>query len=109
MLWITLESSSKCGHGGNVTPHAQQHWVTVMKVPVLVMDDPVGRTISTCPNVSVNLVPCTVCGAVMTGPSAFVRVDGHAVVRDNLVGITNSVPPSTYSVVDAGQTLVTEA
>jgi len=109
MRWMTLDSSSKCGHGGSVSPHAQQRWVTVAKVPVLVMNDPVGRPISKCPNVSTNLVPCTVCGDVLRGPSAFVRVDGHAVVLDNLLGSTNSVGPSTYFAVDAGQTLVMEA
>ena len=106
--WMTLDSRSECGHGGSVSPHAQQRWVTVMQVPVLVMDDPVGRSISTCPNIATNLVPCTICGAVISGPSPFVRIDGRAVVLDNLVGVTNSVAPSTYFAVDAGQSWVTE-
>lgn len=106
--WMTLDSRSKCGHGGRVTPQAQQRWVSVMQVPVLVMADPVGRPISDCPNIATNLVPCTVCGAVVSGPSPLVRVDGRPVVLDSLVGVTNSVAPSTYFSVDAGQSLVTE-
>ena len=108
MRWLTLNGTVKCGHGGGVALTALQQWLTIEGVPVLVVPDPVGRAISSCPNVSTNLLPCTVTGSITLGTSNYVRIDGRAVVLDTLIGVTNSAPPSQYSVTRAGQAFVEE-
>ena len=109
MRWLTLNGNVKCGHVGSAALVAQQHWLRVLGSPAITESDPVGWAISGCPNLATNLKPCTVTGAVMTGYSGYVRVDGRRMTLQTLVGGTDSVTPSTYRVADPGQTLVDES
>jgi hypothetical protein len=47
---------------------------------------------------------------VTQGYSAFIRIDGHAVCLDNLLGFTDGIPPGfKYNVVDPEQNFVAGA
>lgn len=98
----------RCGHDGTVRNSARQGWVLVVGSPVLVENDPQGRTITMCPNVGINIKPCTTTLVVQTGYSGFVRIDGHAVCLDTVQGYTDGTPPGAvkYTVRSAGQRLV---
>jgi hypothetical protein len=78
---------------------------------MLVEADPQGRSISMCPNVSVNFKPCTNTLAVRTGYSRLVSISGHAVCLESVVGFTDGTPPGAveYNVRDPGQAFVTAA
>ncbi len=108
MRALVLDGVLRCGHDGVVASVASQSWVQIAGSPVLVDADPVGRSISLCPNVGVSIKPCTVTLAVRTGYSTFVRIDHHAVCLDTVVGFTDGTPPGTvdYTVRDPGQHLV---
>jgi hypothetical protein len=108
MRCVTLRSVLKCGHDGMVQNRASQTFVTISQVPVLVSDDPVGRSIVACPNYGLNVKPCTTTRSVRTGYSAFVTVAGHAVCLDVLEGVTDGVDAQvvTYTVRDPRETFV---
>lgn len=98
----------RCGHDGVVANVPSQAWVRVTGSPVLVEPDPQGRSLSMCPNIGVNIKPCTTTLVVRRGYSRFVRVGGHAVCLDTVVGYTDGTPPGLveYTVRDPGQNLV---
>jgi len=108
MEWVTTRAVIRCGHDGTVENLPRQRWVTVSGAPVLVDDDPQGRAISTCPNVGPTMKPCARTLRVAAGYSAWLRVDGHAVVLSTLDGLTDGTLPGTvhYTVRDPGQSLV---
>lgn len=108
MRALVVDGVLRCGHDGVVASVASQSWVRVSGSSLLVEADPVGRSISLCPNVGVNIKPCLVTLAVRTGYSTLVHVDGHAVCLDTVVGLTDGTPPGTvdYTVRDPGQHLV---
>ena len=101
----------KCGHDGSVANVARQQWVRVDGSPVLVDDDPEGRSIAGCPNVGATMKPCTKTLKVIRGYRDWVRVDGHRVVGDDLDGLTDGTVPGTvhYTVRDPGQRFVAVA
>ncbi len=110
-LWLTDAADIRCSHRVGRSPQqASQTWLTVGGRPVLVAPDPVGRPILSCPNIGVSIKPCTSALAIRSGESAFVRIDGHPVVRADLSGYTDGTPPGqvTYDVLDAAQELVGE-
>ena len=98
----------RCGHDGVVANVAAQSWVTVARTPVLIRNDPEGRSISMCPNVGINIKPCTSTLVVHTGYSTFIRIDGSPVCLDTVVGYTDGTPPGAvqYTVRSPGQQLV---
>jgi hypothetical protein len=111
MKFLTEKSSLKCSHKGVVRNKPSQDWVTIENRSVLVDNDPEGRDIDRCP---FHGPPGTkACGKtlkVTRGYSAFIRIDGHAVCLDNLLGFTDGIPPgSNYSVVDPAETFVAGA
>lgn len=108
MKILTRSGVSRCGHDGIVVPMASQSWVRVTSSPVLVESDPVGRSIGMCPNVSINIKPCTSTLVVHSGYSGFLRIGGHAICLDSVVGYTDGTPPGSvkYTVRDPGQRLV---
>ncbi|MFI7742507.1 hypothetical protein [Kocuria rhizosphaericola] len=108
MKVLVQAGTLRCGHDGTVHNTARQGWVCVGGSPVLVENDPQGRTITMCPNVGINIKPCTTTLVVRTGYSGFVRIDGHAVCLDTVQGYTDGTPPGavTYTVRSAGQRLV---
>ena len=98
----------RCGHDGIVAPVASQSWVRISASPMLVKSDPVGRSIGMCPNVGLNIKPCTSTLVVHTGYSGFLRIGGRAICLDTVVGYTDGTPPGAvkYTVRDPGQRLV---
>ncbi len=108
MRWVTDRATVTCGHEGRVENVPGQSWVTVDGAPVLVEDDPPGRTIAGCPNIGPTVKPCTRTLAVAAGYSVWLRVDGRAVVLSNLDGLTDGTLPGTvhYQVREPGQSHV---
>lgn len=108
MKWIVKPADIRCDHDGKVANNPSQHWVQISGHPVLVDDDPQGRAIARCPNIGATMKPCVKTLRVITGYSAWIRVDGHAVVLDNLDGLTDGTVPGTvhYRVRLPGQSFV---
>jgi hypothetical protein len=110
-LLITTDARLVCKHEmGTVSNRNSQGFVTIGGKPVLVDDDPEGRSISGCPNVGATIKPCTSTLKVTRGYSELVRIDGHRVCLDEVAGLTDGTPPGTveYIVRYAGQDFVTE-
>lgn len=109
MEWLTVDSVIKCGHRGTVVNVPSQEWVRVVRPggprPVLVDDDPQGRTIRGCPNSGPNIKKCGRTLKVTAGYSTWLRVDGAAVVLSHLDGLTDGSPPGAvhYRVTDPRQ------
>lgn len=105
MRVITTAAVVRCGHDAAVANKASHDWVRIATAPILVEPDPQGRSISGCPNIGVNLKPCTATLAVRSGYSELIRIDGHRVATDAVVGFTDGTPPMAvdYTVRDPGQ------
>jgi hypothetical protein len=105
MKILVLAGTIRCGHDGTVRQAASQQWVRIAGSPVLVAHDPQGRPIAGCPNIGLNIKPCTNTLAVHTGYSGFVSIGGHAVCLDSVTGYTDGTPPGAvkYTVRSAGQ------
>jgi hypothetical protein len=105
---ITRNAKLRCGHDGSVQNQPSQQWVSVGGSPVLVENDPEGRNISMCPNIGINIKPCTHALKVARGYSTFVTIGGHAVCLDSIEGFTDGTPPGAvkYTVRDPGQSWV---
>lgn len=108
MRILSRAGTLRCGHDGIVATVASQQWVRITTSPVLVQNDPQGRSISICPNIGINIKPCTSTLVVHTGYSTFVRIDGKPICLDTVVGYTDGTPPGAvkYTVRDPGQRLV---
>lgn len=106
MELLTENADLRCAHAlGKVSVHASQGWVRIEGRRVLVERDPELCAISGCPNYGPTIKPCTTTLAVRTGYSAFVRIDGHRICLDTVVGLTDGTPPGTvqYQVRSSGQ------
>lgn len=106
MMVLVLPGVLRCGHDGKVDNSASQTWVRIAEHAVLVANDPEGREISMCPNISTNTKQCNHTLAVLRGYSEFVRIGGRKACLDGIDGMTDGVPPSHYTVRDAGQQFV---
>jgi hypothetical protein len=108
MKWIVKPADIRCDHDGKVLNNPSQHWVEISGHPVLIADDPQGRAIARCPNIGATMKPCIATLAVQSGYSSWIRIDGHAVVLDNLDGLTDGTVPGTvhYRVRSPGQSFV---
>lgn len=109
MIALVESADIRCGHqGGKVGLAGSQSLVRIDDVVVLVRDDPEHRPIRGCPNVSTMTKACQHTLQVHLGYSSLVRIDGHAIVLDNLAGVTDGMPPTgaTYKCVDPAQRLV---
>jgi hypothetical protein len=106
MKVLVLPGVLRCGHDGRVQNTNAQDWVRIAGSPALVDNDPEGRSISMCPNISTNTKQCNHTLAVVSGYSEFVRIGGRRVCLDSVDGMTDGVPPSHYTVRDPGQQLV---
>jgi hypothetical protein len=111
MKLLTDKSDLKCEHKGVVRNKPSQNWVTIENNPVLVDNDPEGRDIDRCPfHGPIGTKACAKTLKVTQGYSAFIRIDGHAVCLDNLVGFTDGIGPGfKYNVVDPEQQFVAGA
>lgn len=103
---LVLPGVLRCGHDGKVANVASQTWVRVAGAPILVFNDPEGRSISMCPNISTNTKQCNTTLAVTTGYSEFVRIGTRAICLESVEGYTDGVPPSKYTVRAPGQEFV---
>lgn len=111
MRLLTLAAVLHCDHqSGLVGLAAQQHFVRISGIPVLVATDPEQRPIAGCPNVGPTIKPCTSTLPVQQGYSGLLRIGGRAVCLDTVVGLTDGTPPGTvnYRVRHAGQDFVSE-
>ena len=81
MEWITTRAVLRCGHDGRVENVPSQHWVKVGGDPVLVDNDPEGKTIRTCPNIGPTMKPCTRSLTVTEGYSGWLRIGGQRVAH----------------------------
>ncbi len=114
MKWLTEDARLICKHGGRVDNKPSQGWVTIEGRKVLIEPDPEGRSISLCPNININIKPCTKTLKVTKGYSDFIFVvvdDKRCPISlDTVTGLTNGTLPGTvpYIVKDPGQQLVTE-
>ncbi|KFF59533.1 hypothetical protein JF66_10615 [Cryobacterium sp. MLB-32] len=101
----------RCGHDGIVKNVASQQWVKILTSPVLVENDPQGRDINGCPNIGINIKPCTHTLVVHRGYSSFIRIGAQAICLDSVEGYTDGTPPGAvkYTVRSPGQQLVEAA
>lgn len=109
--WLTLDARLVCKHElGTVGLRASQGLVTIEGRPVLVENDPEGRSISGCPNVGATIKPCTLTLTVFNGYSGLIRIDGRRVCIDDVKGLTDGTPPGMveYIVREPGQNFVSE-
>ncbi|MFA6010594.1 MAG: hypothetical protein WC799_11480 [Desulfobacteraceae bacterium] len=108
---LTIDATLICKHElGTVGITASQQTVTIGGRPVLVDDDPEGRSISGCPNVGATIKPCTSTLKVFKGYSDLIRINGRRVCLDAVTGLTDGTPPGTveYIVRQPGQDFVSE-
>lgn len=111
MRFLTEDRVIVCKHQtGHVDVPPSQHWVTIAGRCVLVEPDPEGRPISGCLNFNpaVGLRPCKTTLAVRGGYADWIRIDGHRVCLQSLVGYTDGTPPVSvdYVVREPGQSFV---
>lgn len=107
MKILVLAGVIRCGHDGQIAPMASQTWVKVSGSPALVDNNPQGRPIGGCPNIGLNIKPCTATLAVHTGYSTFIRIGGRRACLDSVTGFTDGTPPGSvkYTVRSPGQSL----
>ena len=108
MRILVLAGITRCGHDGMVRPTASQTWVRIVGSPMLVASDPEGCSIAGCPNIGLNINPCTTTLTVHTGYSGFIHIDERAVCLDSVTGFTDGTPPGAvkYTVRSSGQAWV---
>ena len=113
MKFLTEDAVLSCDHNGtgHVQNHPTQGLVRISGRRVLVATDPEGRPIKLCDNIGIGMKPCLITLKVQQGYSTFLRVDGHAVCLDTVVGLTDGSPPGTvsYRVRRSGQDYVSGA
>ena len=108
--WLTENGALHCLHpgAGKVDIAAGSHFVRVNGAPVHIQPNPLARAISGCKHpASTNSKPCTATLSVdAAGYSVFIQIEGKPICLSSVVGITDSVPPSSYKVSYPGQALV---
>lgn len=108
MLILTEDAILACKHVlGKVKIVATQDFVTINQRRMLVEPNPEGRPISGCP-LTVPFKPCLTTLKVRKGYSTFVRIAGHTICLDTVVGLTDGTPPGVveYNVLSPGQKFV---
>jgi hypothetical protein len=109
MRWLTAQAVLVCLHElGTIQNQPSQKLVSIDGSVVLVDNDPEGRPISLCPNIGLTIKPCTTTLKVTVGYSTFLKIDGHKIALDTVLGLTDGTPPGVvqYKVRLAGQALV---
>jgi hypothetical protein len=109
MKIITEDALVVCAHElGKVGLHHLQDYVTINGRKMLVDNDPEGCSISNCPNVGISIKPCQLTLKVDQGYSTFIRIDGHRLCLDTVVGKTDGTPPGVviYHGLQPGQDFV---
>jgi hypothetical protein len=111
-LALSLDAHVVCKHElGVVKLEATQQWVTVQGRPLLVEQNPEGRSIHGCPMYGIAIKPCTHTLPVTEGYSHLVRIQGRRLCLATVTGLTDGTPPGAvhYIVRSPGQTLVSSA
>jgi hypothetical protein len=106
MKVITEDAVLVCGHLlGKVKISITQEYVTVGGRKIMIEPDPVGKSISSCPNIGVGIKPCTSTLRVVKGYCDFIKIGGKRICMDTLEGVTDGTPPGMvkYLVKKAGQ------
>ncbi|MEO8395187.1 MAG: hypothetical protein ABI700_19475 [Chloroflexota bacterium] len=109
MKIITEDALVVCAHElGKVNLKKLQDYVTINGHKMLVDNDPEQCSIASCPNIGVSIKPCQHTLKVDTGYSTFIRIDGHRLCLDTVVGKTDGTPPGVviYHVRQPGQDFV---
>ena len=110
MRCLTEDATLICDHGGRVSVAATQDYVRIEKRRILVQPNPENRSINGCPNSNplAGILSCRHTEDVREGYSEFVRIGGHAVCLQNLLGYTDGSPPriASYRVVEPAQIFV---
>lgn len=110
MLLLTKNAYFLCEHGGRANPEARQGYVLIDGAPILVKGDPVGRTISRCPNYNppAGIKACQKTRKVAQGHSAFIRISGRPICLSGVEGLTDGTPSGVvrYTVHRSGQNWV---
>ncbi len=113
MHFLTEDLVIVCQHQtGHVDVPPSQDWVTIESRRVIIEPDPEGRPISGCLNFNpaAGIRPCKTTLPVRAGYSEWIKIDGHRVSLDSVVGFTDGTPPRIvdYIVRAPGQCLVSE-
>ena len=104
---LTKGGQVACAHQGTVQLSAGQSLLKVDGQAVLVEGDLDGKSISGCTTpTSQTSQPCKTITAVIGGTATTLKADGKAVLLETVQGTTDGVPPGTWSVKSAGQTLL---
>jgi hypothetical protein len=102
---LTANAEVACSHKGTVKVAASQQQLTAGGSPVLVMGDMEGKSIAGCTlSPSASTTPCSAVVSTAAGVATKLRAGSKPVLLDTAIGITNSVPPGTWTVRSAGQT-----
>lgn len=103
---LTTGSEIVCLHQGRMQLVGSQTKLLVGGNPALTIADIAGKAIVGCTFVPPpGGKPCTAAVSVIAGASTVLSVDGKPVLLDRATGVTDSVPPATWSVRGAMQTL----
>ena len=104
---LTTAATLKCSHGGTLQVSASNSQLEADGKPVLVEADLLAATVPDCPNknTSAGQTPCLTV-TVLLGKSLNLTVAGQPVLLESATGLTTSVPPGTWSVSSAGQSLL---
>ena len=96
MKVLTEDAILLCNHvTGKVRNTTTQDWVTIQGRRMLVENNPEGRTIVGCSNISPVMKPCLLTLRVEEGYSGLVRIDGQPICLDTVTGLTDGTPPGT--------------
>ena len=107
--WLTEKGKVECLHpgAGTVEVAVTQSFVRIGGGRVNIKANTVGRPIAGCKHpASTNSKPCTSTLSDNGAYSGFIRIGGKPPCFDNITGITDSVPPSSYKVARTGQNFV---
>lgn len=104
---LTTGSQLRCAHGGTVSVGVGRAALTVGGRPVLARADVVGRPVSGCSTPSTSSSkPCTTVTSLVAGEATTLTAGGQAVLLASAQGLTDGVPPGTWSVGSAGHALL---
>jgi len=110
MKLLTDQSKITCKHRTGVVIGliSRQNMVYIRNKAVLVDNDPEGKIILGCPNVSPTIKACVITLGVEQGYSEFIYINNQRVCLDTVTGLTDGTPPGVikYVVVDPGQDFV---
>ena len=105
---LTTAATIKCSHQGDVqASSAGQSQLEIDGKPALVDGDLVGKQIAGCKlPTSQSTKPCMSTTSMLVGAATKLEAGGKPVLLETATGLTDSTPPGTWMVQDAGQSSV---